>query len=69
MSTLIADDFAAIRARQLAIGAAERPLAAAPGQAADESTAQAPATNASDRDFYAWLMNGGLWASGAASGA
>lgn len=63
MNTPIADDFAAIRARLLAIREAERngmqtpepvPLAA-PGTAA---------SGGAPGDFYTWLVGGGLWASG-----
>jgi hypothetical protein len=68
LSTLIAHDFAAIHARQRAIGTAEHPMAATPGLPADGFPTQEPATSVSDRDFYAWLMNGGLWACGAPSG-
>lgn len=54
MSTPIAEDFADIRARWLAIRAAERPAAAAP---AEEPP---PPIQAGAGDFYAWLMGGGL---------
>ncbi|MBK1660185.1 hypothetical protein [Paracraurococcus ruber] len=56
VSTPIAEDFAAIRARLDAIRAAEHPLAAAPDQ--DEA---GNATPSEPQDFYFWLTGGGLW--------
>lgn len=56
MSTPIAEDFAAIRARLDAIQAARNPAPAAP-----EARTPAPAAPV---DFYGWLIGGGLWASG-----
>ncbi|WP_431269834.1 hypothetical protein [Dankookia sp. P2] len=59
MHTPIAEDFAAIRARLLAIRAAERRWLAPP-----EPAAPAKPEAAAPGDFYAWLMGGGLWAGG-----
>ncbi|MFC7476969.1 hypothetical protein ACFQS7_21560 [Dankookia sp. GCM10030260] len=56
MHTPIAEDFAAIRARLLAIRNAER--AWLTPQPLPEPAPAAPG------DFYAWLMGGGLWATG-----
>ncbi|MCB4824728.1 hypothetical protein [Roseicella aerolata] len=60
MSTPIAEDFAAIRARLEAIQAAERPVAV-PEADAPPQASPAPSGAA---DFYGWLMGGGLWALG-----
>jgi hypothetical protein len=55
----IVEDFAAIRARLLAIRDAERNSKQAPEPVRPvEPDAVAPG------DFYAWLMGGGLWAGG-----
>jgi hypothetical protein len=59
LSTPIAEDFAAIRARLLAIRAAERPWVVAPASPPQTETEQDMAG-----DFYFWLMGGKLWASG-----
>ena len=56
MSTPIAEDFAAIRARMVAIREAE-----CPGPAAPASEEPPPPAGAGPSDFYAWLMGGGLW--------
>jgi hypothetical protein len=55
----IAEDFAAIRARLLAIRAAERPGGAVPAE-----VPPAPCASAGPVDFYGWLMSGRLWAAG-----
>src|SRR3954447_14826372 len=60
LSTPIAEDFAAIRARLLAIRAAERSWVSAPEEARHVQTAPA----AGPADFYGWLMGGGLWGMG-----
>ncbi|MDO9706744.1 hypothetical protein [Paracraurococcus lichenis] len=59
MTTPIAEDFAAIRARLEAIRAAECRVGAPPD---DEATP--PSTPGGPGDFYMWLMGGGLWGSG-----
>ncbi len=56
MSTPIAEDFTAIRARMMAIREAERPC-----QRPEAPTGPAPQAAAGPTDFYAWLMGGGLW--------
>ncbi|MBL6458141.1 hypothetical protein JMJ55_22645 [Belnapia sp. T6] len=56
MTTPIAEDFAAIRARLDAIRAEERPVAAGPAPAAaPQAAGQQPG------DFYSWLVGGTLW--------
>lgn len=57
MTTPIAEDFAAIRARLAAIRAEERGRPAEPAPLAQPSVTP-PA------DFYAWLTSGTLWAAG-----
>src|SRR3954451_2978199 len=59
-TTPIAEDFAAIRARLLAIRAAERSWVASP----EEPRQAQPAPAAGPADFYGWLMGGGLWGAG-----
>ena len=59
MSTPIAEDFAAIHARLLAIRDAERGWMVTP----EPAWPTRPADNPSG-DFYGWLMGGALWAGG-----
>ena len=58
MTASVVEDFAAIRARMLAIRAAESGEAPAP-EAAPATPGTVPPAN--PVDFYAWLMGGGLW--------
>jgi hypothetical protein len=59
VSTPIAEDFAAIRARLEAIQTARTPA-----PAARDDRVPAPAGPSAPVDFYGWLIGGGLWASG-----
>lgn len=59
MTTPIADDFAAIRARLEAIRTEER------GRAAEPAPLVQPRTTP-PVDFYAWLTSGSLWSVGGA---
>jgi hypothetical protein len=59
LNTPIAEDFAAIHARLLAIRDAERGWMVTP----EPDRPTRPAANPSG-DFYGWLMGGGLWAGG-----
>jgi len=56
VSTPIAEDFAAIRARMVAIREAERLC-----QQSEMLEEPAPPAAAGPADFYAWLMGGRLW--------
>ncbi|SDE15117.1 NAD-glutamate dehydrogenase [Belnapia rosea] len=58
MTTPIAEDFPAIRARLEAIRAEEQRPAAEPERRAEARPAQPV-------DFYSWLTGGTLWAPGA----
>jgi hypothetical protein len=60
LNTPIVEDFAAIRARLLAIRTAERNWVQVPEPAPPPPGQPAGAPG----DFYTWLMGGGLWASG-----
>jgi hypothetical protein len=59
LSTPIAEDFAAIHTRLLAIRDAERGWMVTP----EPPRPTRPAVNPSG-DFYGWLMGGALWAGG-----
>jgi hypothetical protein len=59
LQTPIAEDFAAIRARLLAIRDAERGWMETPEPARSPRPATSP-----PGDFYGWLMSGALWAGG-----
>ena len=59
MSTPIAEDFAAIHTRLLAIRDAERGWMVTPEPNRPTRPAASPAG-----DFYGWLMGGALWAGG-----
>jgi hypothetical protein len=59
LNTPIAEDFAAIHARLLAIRDAERRWMVAPEAVQPSQPAAGPTG-----DFYGWLMSGGIWAGG-----
>jgi hypothetical protein len=59
LNTPIAEDFAAIHARLLAIRDAERGWMVTP-----EPDRPAGAAAGPPGDFYGWLMGGALWAGG-----